>query len=181
MFMFRRLLLVAGLASLLLAGAGAAAEGQPRNPDQPASPAAESAKEPDAAMKAALDELDLKYEIGPNGDFKLIFDVGEGRSQLVFIQSEMESYGGSKIREIWSPVMKVKGPLAADLANQLLVDSQDRKVGGWQVMDLGEDRLVVYAIKLPDPKEKEELFRMINAVMLSADEMEKKLTEKDDY
>lgn len=174
MFHLRRFLAL-GACLTLLAGLPADAQ-DPQDPKDPKAPAA-----PDPVLKAALDELKLKYDVGPQGDFKLIFDVGEGRSQLVFVQSATEEYGGTRIREIWSPAFKVKGDLDAKLANELLLDSQERKIGGWQLMNLGEERLVIYAIKLPDPKDGEELYRMINAVMLSADEMEKELTSKDEY
>lgn len=172
MFHLRRILALGACLSLL-AGLPAHAQDKDKEGGSPGTP--------DPVMKTMLDELKLKYDIGPQGDFKLIFDVGEGRSQLVFVQSATEEYGGSKIREIWSPALKVKGDLDAKLANQLLKDSQERKIGGWQLMTLGEDNLIVYAIKLPDPKDGEELYRMINAAMLSADEMEKELTGKDEY
>lgn len=170
MFDFRRFLALGACLALL---AGLPADAQDGG--------GKEATTPDPVLKARLDELKLKYDIGPQGDFKLIFDVGEGRSQLVFVQSATEEYGGTKIREIWSPAVKVKGDLDAALANKLLADSQERKIGGWQLMNLGDERLIVYSIKLPDPQNGEELYRMINAAMLSADEMEKELTSKDEY
>lgn len=183
MFTFRRLLLASACAGLMFLGGPAGA----KEPGMPAPASGEKAPAgPDPVMKATLEDLKLNYEIGPRGDFKLIFEVEGGRTQLLFIQSEMESYAGTDIREIWSPIMKVQGPLEAGLANQLLEDSQDRKIGGWQVVNLGgeegqEERLVVYAIKMPDPKDPQVLYRMIQAVMLSADEMEEKLTKKDEF
>lgn len=173
------------LAALSLGWAAA----MPATAEEPARPPASVREKagpaqgtPDAALQAKLDELKLKYQMGENGDFKLIFEVEEGgRSQLVFLQSEMEEYGGLKIREIWSPVMKIQGDLDQKLANQLLLENQQRKLGAWQLLDLKGENLLSYAVKVPDPKTTDELFALIYCVMLSADEMEKKLTGKDEY
>ena len=37
---------------------------------------------PDPAIKAQLDSLDMEYEVDSDGDYKITFDVGEGRSQI---------------------------------------------------------------------------------------------------
>lgn len=61
------------------------------------------AAEPDKAVGRVLKQLDYPYEIDEDGDYKLVFDAGEDRTQLVFVRSSVEEFGSHKIREIWSP------------------------------------------------------------------------------
>src|SRR5689334_626624 len=76
---------------------------------------------PDPALKVQLDSLDLKYEVDSDGDYKVVFDLGGGRSQLVWLRSAVETYGSLKVREIWSVGYKHGGkPLSDKIANRLL-------------------------------------------------------------
>ena len=86
---------------------------------------------PDPALKALLDKQKIKYEIDSDGDFKITFDLGSGRTQLVWIRSATDSYGSLKVREIWSPGYKLNGELSAKIANRLLEHSHSMILGGW--------------------------------------------------
>ena len=85
------------LAALLASGLGLALS-LPTHAQEPGKPAV------DSGIKAQLAELDYQYEVDEDNDFKLVFEVGEeGRSQIVYILSAVETYGAHKVREIWSP------------------------------------------------------------------------------
>jgi len=86
------------------------------------------AAEPDKAVGRALDTLKYTYEVDEDGDYKMVFDMDDGRSQLAFVRSTVEEFGKHKIREIWSPAYNSPGKqFPAAVANRLLEDSQDAK------------------------------------------------------
>jgi len=139
------------------------------------------AQEPaaDAGIKAQLAALDYQYEVDADNDFKLVFEVGEeGRSQIVYILSAVESYGAHKVREIWSPAYEsATGDFAAPIANRLLEASNSAKLGAW----VKQGRNAVFVVKIAADASKEALDDAIGAASGLADEMEAELSPgKDD-
>lgn len=133
----------------------------------------------DAGIKAQLAALDYQYEIDEDNDFKLVFEVGqEGRSQIVYILSTVESYGEHKVREIWSPAYEsATDDFAAPIANRLLEASNSAKLGGW----VKQGRNAVFVVKIAADASKEALDDAISAASGLADEMEAELSPgKDD-
>jgi len=136
----------------------------------------------DARVKAALDELGLKYEIDKDGDFKLVFEFEEdGRSQLGYINSKTEHFEQFEIREIWSPAYQSAEPFSARVANRLLEDSFSKKLGGWQTMLNNGQNVAVFAAKVSADSDPTSLYAAIRLVYATADEMEKELLGTDDY
>ena len=136
------------------------------------------AGEPDLALKAQLESLDVKYDIDADGDFKITFDLGEGRSQLVWIRSATESYGDLKVREIWSPGYKHGGQeVPVKIANRLLEHSHTLILGGWTK----QKEFCMLAVKIPVSATPKQLRDAAEAAADAADEMEQELTPgKDD-
>lgn len=133
----------------------------------------------DAHIKAQLAALDYQYELDEDNDFKLVFEVGEeGRSQIVYILSAVETYGEHKVREIWSPAYEAPGDdFAAPIANRLLEASNSAKLGGW----VKQGRNAVFVVKIPADAGKEALDDAISAASGLADAMEAELSPgKDD-
>ena len=124
-------------------------------------------------------QLDYQYEVDEDNDFKLVFEVGEeGRSQIVYILSAVESYGAHKVREIWSPAYEsATDDFAAPIANRLLEASNSAKLGGW----VKQGRNAVFVVKIAADASKEALDDAISAASGLADEMEAELSPgKDD-
>ena len=160
------------LASLLASGLGLVLS-LPVHAQEAEAPAA------DAGIKAQLAALDYQYELDDDNDFKLVFEVGEeGRSQIVYILSAVESYGEHKVREIWSPAYASPGDdFAAPIANRLLEASNSAKLGGW----VKQGRNAVFVVKIPADASKEALDDAISAASGLADAMEAELSPgKDD-
>lgn len=133
---------------------------------------------PDKAVGRVLDTLKYPYEIDEDGDYKLVFDVEGDRTQLVFVRSAVEEYGTHRVREIWSPGYNAPGkqfPLA--VANRLLEDSQDAKLGAW----VKQDQLAMFVVKVDATASAEVLGDAIDAAMRTADAMENELTGTDEY
>ncbi len=128
-----------------------------------------------------LDQSGIKYEINERGNFVVLRGFQDERTQLVFIYGKAWDYQGVQVRELFSPAFRLEGELPADLANQLLTRSQETSVGGWQVIESGGERIVAYAIKVVDRMTAEELRTWIDCVASEADDLEEKVTAKDDF
>jgi hypothetical protein len=144
-------------------------------------PAQNSAQSGDTRVKAALDKLGLKYEVDKDGDFKIVMKVEGGRTQLAWITSNTEKFGGMEIRQVFSPGYKSNGNLPSDIANQLLTDNARKKLGAWQTFKSDQTSLAVFSAKIAANGSAAELSDSLEAVLYSADEMEKTLTRKDDF
>lgn len=135
-----------------------------------------AAPQPDQAVGRLLDSLGYKHETDEDGDYKLVFGLGEekdSRSQLVFVRSPIETYGSHRVREVWSPgYLSDRDAFPADVANRLLEASQENKLGSW----VKQGRYAVFVVRLPADASASQLDDALEAAMQSADQMEAELT-----
>ncbi len=138
---------------------------------------------PDQRIKKILDEAELKYTIDDDGDFKMVLDMENGRSQLCYINSNVQDFQSMQIREIWSPGFKSEGPLPAAVANRLLEESHNKKIGAWEtwVGSNGKTRMAVFTIKVDADCSPANLLIAVLGAVQAADSMEKEITGKDDF
>jgi hypothetical protein len=155
---------------LLLAGVGAHAA----DPDSPAKPSL------DTRVEAALEEAGLAY-IVDEGDFRLKYDVADGRSQLVWVASGTARLDQLEIRDVWSIASRGKGAPPAELASYLLKENARMILGAWQVNQGPEEYLVVFSAPVVATADASTLQEVIEVVMLSADRIEKQLGGKDEF
>jgi hypothetical protein len=130
----------------------------------------------DPAVKALLDAQKMKYEIDSDGDFKVTFDLGKGRSQLVWIRSATETYGTLKVREIWSPGYKLDGELSAKIANRLLEHSHAMILGGWTK----QKAYAMFVVKISTTASPQQVRDAAEAAADAADDIEQELTPGSD-
>ena len=137
-----------------------------------------AAADADKAVGHHLDKLGYTYEIDEDGDYRMVFDVEGDRTQLVYVRSAVEDFGTHNIREIWSPAYSAKTkqfPVA--VANRLLEDSQDAKMGGW----VKQDTTAMFVVKIDADATADQLSDAIDAAIRTADAMELELTKKDEF
>ena len=128
---------------------------------------------PDPAVKAQLDSLDIRYDVDSDGDYKVTFDLGKGRSQVLWIRSAITSYGSLKVREIWSPGYKYSGTdLPPKIANRLLEHSHQLILGGWTK----QKQFAMLAVKIPVSATPQQMRDACEAAASAADEMEQEFT-----
>lgn len=131
---------------------------------------------PDPRVKKLLDELHLKYEISPNGNYRLINDVGNDRTQLVIIDSETNTYDGMEIREIWSTGFESSGPLSAQVANALLDDTMSNKLALWATYTKNDGKHSAILVARISANANARTLRTAIEAVNQADKMELKLT-----
>ncbi len=134
------------------------------------------AQEADAKLGKLLDRQKLAHEVDADGDYKLTFDVGAGRSQVVWVRSGVASYGDLVVRQIMSIGADATGetllPAAAD---RLLALNAQSKLGGWS---RNADR-AVFVAQIPADLDGKQLAAAIELVARSADELEREMGEAD--
>ncbi|KAF1017169.1 MAG: hypothetical protein GAK31_00428 [Stenotrophomonas maltophilia] len=139
---------------------------------------AAGAAEPDKAIARHLDKLGYEYDVDEDGDYRLVFDMDNKRSQMVYVRSSVEDFGSHNIREVWSPAYQGStAQFPAQVANLLLEDSQDAKMGGW----VKQDKVAMFVVKIDADASAEQLSDAIDAAIRTADAMELELTKKDDF
>ncbi|MDZ7960972.1 MAG: hypothetical protein RMY34_24345 [Aulosira sp. DedQUE10] len=135
----------------------------------------------DARIKDILDKLGAKYELLPDGDFKLLIPTENKRNQVVFIESKTEKLGNLEIRYISSPGYLTKGAFSAEIANKLLENSGLNKIAAWQVLTKEQTHIAVFTAKISATSEADTVKNTLLAVGYGADAIEKELTGKDEF
>jgi len=135
----------------------------------------------DIRVKKMLDALELKYSIDQDGDFKIIIEFEDGRSQVAYINSETQTIGDFEIREIWSVAYISEGYLDIDTANTLLMKNFEMKIGSWRLIPAGNNTfLVAYCVQIAANCDPNAFSHTLGIVLQVADDMEEKLTGADE-
>ena len=138
----------------------------------------ETDRSADPAIARQLDSLKYKYEVDDDGDYKLGFDMDDGRSQLAFVISAVERFGDMNVREVWAPAYRASGPeFPVAVANRLLEDSHSSKLGAW----VKQGDTAVLVVKLAADACQAQLDDALDFVLRTADQMEQELTGKDEF
>jgi hypothetical protein len=134
---------------------------------------------PDNAVKAQLDAKGIKYQIDKDGDFRIVYQLDGGRSQVAWVRSAINSYGSLKIREIWSPGYRSEGnDFPARIANDLLARNHQVKLGAWEA----QKNVAMFVVKIPADASADQLVDAVAVAVDSADEVEKEITgSKDEF
>ncbi len=139
-------------------------------------------QEGDPRVAKALDDLDIRYEIDPQGDYKFGFNLGDDRSQMGFIRSRTFEFAGVELREVYSAGLQSFGPFDARTANLLLAQNADVKIGAWEVGHNKEDQhFAVFSATIAADLDGEALLEVIHGVVMTADQMEQRLAGRDDF
>ena len=140
------------------------------------------AKQGDSRVQALLHELDLKYDIDGDGDFRVAFELENGRTQLAFIRSETSQFEKFDIREIFSVAHISEGALDRDLANALLIYNAHVKLGSWRVERQENNTCIVaFAVQIAANTDAKSLYTALRLVIDTADDIERKLDEEDKF
>ncbi|MEG3190978.1 hypothetical protein [Lysobacter sp. D1-1-M9] len=127
----------------------------------------------DPRVGAQLDELEYRYEVDRDGDYRLTFDLDEGRSQLVYVISAVERFGAHRVREIWAPAYRGEAErFPEEVANRLLEDAQMQKLGGW----VKQGDVAMFVVKIAADASTQALDDGIDHAIRAADWMETELT-----
>lgn len=138
---------------------------------------APTAASPDG-FKQKLDRIGWKYDVLENGNYRVVFNVGETkRTQLFYISGGTQSYDCLVIREFFAPAAKVSASVNGAKALELMAESHTKKMGSWEI----HGDTLMYTAKVSDAIDGEDLRSLMNMIVKVADEAELKLTGADAY
>ena len=134
-----------------------------------------AANTPDPGVRRNLEAKGTPFDVDADGDYKITVNYkSEGRTQLVFVRSVVETYGKHRVREVWSyGYQGEKDQFPALVANRLLEASNRVILGSW----VKQGKNAVFVVKVSAEASADELDSAIDAAATAADEMEKELTE----
>jgi hypothetical protein len=135
-------------------------------------------KTPDSRVKRLLEKLEIKYTVDKDGDFIVVFDMGEDRSQKAFICSSTQQYRDLEIRTIFSAGYEsvIENTLPSNVANRLLEQNHRIKLGAWAKIG----NIAVFESKIDANADADTLLAVLNFTLEVADEMEKELMKDKD-
>ena len=132
---------------------------------------------PDASVARKLDAKDTPYTVDDDGDYRILVNVGEGRSQLVWVRSRVHTTDHQRVREIWTYGLRSEERrIPVHIANRLLSENFDLIVGAW-ARDGGNAILVM---KIDADADADTLNEAIDLAASVGDRMEQKLVSGDD-
>jgi hypothetical protein len=134
----------------------------------------------DARVESALKDVRLAYAVD-EGDFRLVYTLGEGRSQVVWVASKTARVTQLEFRDVWSLAFRGTGQVPPVMAKRLLTENARMVLGAWQVNQGPDKFLVVYLAQVPADTDAASLQEVVEAVAVSADRMEKELTGGDEF
>ncbi len=138
-------------------------------------------KKGDPRVKRALDELRYKYTVNSSGDYELIFELDDDRTQKAFVNSNTETFCEVEIREVWSVGFIADGMPMSKLANFLLLDNGRVKIGSWRIAKLSGGKVaIIYGAQVSADADAETLRACLNIVSNKADELENALGDGQD-
>lgn len=138
--------------------------------------------EVDPRVKAMLEKAELKYKTDTDGDFILSMGLPDDRSQSVLVRSQTHRIGGHERREILSVVHQGDMPepkvMAYCLRQNYLVH-----FGSWrlQVDEENQRAVLLFGLDLDANASPEDLKFMISIVAKTADDLEQKLSNEDNF
>lgn len=136
----------------------------------------------DPRVEKLLKDADLKYTVDTDGDFRLGTTLENGRTQIAWVLSETDRlFETMEIRKVWSIAYRSPTPFGPDIANRLLEQNGNVKLGAWQVRKMGNDYVAVFEAQIAADTDVLSLLLALHAVTSTADEMEKELSQKDEF
>ena len=135
---------------------------------------------PDSRVMRQLETQNLRYQVDPDGDFKLVFQLEGSRSQAAWIQSRTEKLGDLEVREVFSIGYRCTGPIPQDVANRLMSRDKAGRLGSWERIADGVDSLAIFVVRLPALAPADVLSESLGFCLSMADSLEQELTAGQD-
>jgi hypothetical protein len=123
--------------------------------------------------------LGIPYEIDEEGDFRVQFDLADGKKQTGYLRSKTYDFEGIELRDIDSAAMCSAVPFDARTIDLLLQENIRLKLGAWSVVaDDDGYHLAIFKVRVPASAHGQQLFAVISAVLRVASDMESRLSRR---
>lgn len=134
----------------------------------------------DARITNALNQTKTPFSVDNGGMYLVTYELPNKRRQKVFIMSETEKINGFELRPVFSYAIISDKPPTLEIALQLLQKNVDQ-ISFWGLHKLDDGNYTVAnMIYIPADLDGKKLDGVLSAVAFTADEMEERLTKKDE-
>lgn len=144
-------------------------------------PTAAKSKIGDARVEKALKQTKTEYEMTTDGVYRITPGTTGKRSQAAFITSETDKIYGLEMRGVFSFVMISDNAPSPEVA-KLLLEQNMSSASSWAVQKEKDGQFaVVNIVYIPADADGKRLDWALQSVIPAADEMEERLTGKDEF
>jgi len=135
----------------------------------------------DPRLERAFKETGTVYEVSPlDGLFRVTYSTKGKRTQKVLISSDTDKINDVETRAIFAFAQISKTAPTQQIANMLLQENMER-IGVWAMQKLADGRYaIVSLLNIPTSASAKELEDASMSVAAMADDLEERLTKKDD-
>lgn len=132
---------------------------------------------PDPSVATRLAAKGTPYSVDDDGDYRILVNVGEDRSQLVWVRSIVHKTDAQHVREIWTYGLRSEERrIPAHIANRLLSENMVLIVGAWA----RQHGNAILVLKINADADADTLDEAIDLAASIGDRMEKRLGTGDE-
>ena len=165
---------IAGMAICALCATSFAQLGE-ISTDEPA-----SSPKADVRVRRALESAGVKYAIDKDGDYKVTWTLEEGRTHVVFVNSNTTRLGTMELRKVWA-VSFVADEVSANNMRALLELNAKYKVGNWSLSKQNGGYIATFNVTVAANCAAQALRTFTQVVASTADEIENTVTRADRF
>ncbi|HEX8197271.1 MAG TPA: hypothetical protein VF571_13845 [Pyrinomonadaceae bacterium] len=140
-----------------------------------------SATPGDARVANALNQTKTPFSVDNDGMYMVTYDLPNKRRQKILILSRTVKINGFELRAVFSYAIVSEKQPTPEIAYQLLQKNMDQ-ISFWMLNKMDDGKYtVVNMIYIPADLDGKKLDGMLTTVAFAADEMEERLTKKDEF
>ena len=135
----------------------------------------------DDRVTNALNQTKTPFSVDNDGMYMVTYDLPNKRRQKIFIKSRTTKINGFELRPVFSYAIISDKPPTLEIALQLLQKNVDQ-ISFWGLHKLDDGNYTVAnMIYIPADLDGKKLDGFLSTVAFAADEMEERLTKKDEF
>lgn len=137
----------------------------------------------DPRVEKSLNELKWTFKTDSDGDYTILLETAENRTQQVVVRSRTFQIGKVDQREIWSAAAIAEPDVDVELGRALLSLNLQEKLGFWCTIpqEQAKKHLVMYIARIPAECDAETFSEYAQGVAEVADAFEQELSDQDTY
>lgn len=134
----------------------------------------------DARLTNALNQTKTPFSVDNEGMYMVTYELPNKRRQKIFILSKTTKINGFELRGVFSYAIISEKQPTPEIAYQLLQKNMDQ-ISFWTLSKLDDGNYTVMnMIYLPADLDGKKLDGILSTIAFAADEMEERLTKKDE-
>lgn len=139
-----------------------------------------SSSKGDVRVRRALESAGVKYTVDSDGDYRVHWTLENGRTHVVFVNSNTTRLGSMELRKVWALAFAAD-EVSANNLRALLELNAKYKVGGWCMVKRDNKYVVSFDITVAANCAGQALRTFTQIVASTADEIENTVTKADQF